>query len=176
MTQQYPPPDPTQWQNYGPPQPPPAAHAAPKRRKRWRKWPYIAGGALVLLLMIGFAGANSDPQPSAPIVPATLTPAAAQPAPAPEPADEPELTAASGPLTTFSDGTYEVGTSDGQIAPGKYKSPGSGYCYWAALKKGDGSVGDIRDNDGGPGPKVLNVQKSDGVIEISGGCTFTKQG
>jgi hypothetical protein len=32
-------------------------------------------------------------------------------------------------MTTFSEGTYEVGTGDGQIAPGKCKSAGVGMCY-----------------------------------------------
>ena len=80
----------------------------------------------------------------------------------------------SGPLTRFSDGTYEVGTGDGQIAPGKYTSPGSGgTCYWARLKNNDGALGDIVDNNLGEGQMILNVRKGDGYVEIRG-CEFTK--
>jgi hypothetical protein len=82
--------------------------------------------------------------------------------------DTPQATA-SGPLTTFGEGTYEVGTGDGQVAPGKYKSPGPG--YWARLRSSNGS--DIIANDLKDGPMVLTVLKTDKYVEISR-CTFTK--
>lgn len=59
----------------------------------------------------------------------------------------------SGPLTTFSDGTWEVGTD---IAPGKYKTPGTSTCYWARLRTTDNS--DIIDNNLGAGPQVVTVK------------------
>ena len=103
-----------------------------------------------------------------------------QPAPAAPPvenaipaAEAPAQAGSGGPLTTFSDGTYEVGTGDGQVAPGKYKSAGGGMCYWARLKHNDGAVGDIVANNVGQGQMILNVAKSDGYVEIRG-CTFTK--
>jgi hypothetical protein len=84
----------------------------------------------------------------------------------------------SGPLTTVSSGTYEVGTGDGQVPPGKYKSSGptgSAPCYFARLKNNDGAMGDIIDNDLSQGPTVMTVKASDGYVEVNR-CTFTKTG
>lgn len=101
------------------------------------------------------------------------------PAPAVENAvpavEAPALASPSGPLSSFDDGTYEVGTGEGQVAPGKYRSPGGGMCYWARLKNNDGALGDIIDNNVGQGQMILNVAKSDGYVEVRG-CTFTKTG
>ena len=81
-----------------------------------------------------------------------------------------------GPLPSFSDGTYEVGTGNGQVAPGKYRSPGDGgTCYWGRLKNNDGELGDIIVNNLGQGQMLLTVKPSDGYVEIRG-CTFTKVG
>lgn len=77
MTQQYPPqsqygqqplgwvptgsvPDPRQWQGYGQPMPP-----APKKK---RKWPWIVGGVVLLLVLlsaIGGRGSSTSPAPAA---------------------------------------------------------------------------------------------------------------
>lgn len=100
-------------------------------------------------------------------------PAPQQPAVVEAPAAAPA--AAAGPATSFSDGTYEVGTGDGQVAPGKYKSAGGGMCYLARLKHNDGALGDIVANNVGQGQMILNVQSSDGYVEIRG-CEFTKTG
>jgi hypothetical protein len=92
---------------------------------------------------------------------------------APAPVEPQAGSATSGPLRSFSDGTYEVGTGDGQIAPGKYRSPGDdGMCYWARLKHNDGAFGDIIANNVGQGQMILNVKASDGYVEVRG-CTFT---
>ena len=80
------------------------------------------------------------------------------------------------PLTTVSPGTYEVGTGDGQVAPGKYKSTGpdsGGACYYARLKNNDGGTGDIIANNLSQGPSIMNVKASDGYVQVAG-CTFTK--
>jgi hypothetical protein len=159
------------------PQPPPwAAHAAqpaapPKRRRRW---PWVVG-AIVAVLFAVSAVAGQAPTPT--------QPAAAPPQAIPYDGTYPSYTptaepAQSGPLTEFSDGTYEVGNGDGQVPPGKYKSPGpgvtsGGMCYSARLKTGDGAVGDIIDNNIDRGPSILNVGKSDGFVKVTG-CTFTK--
>ena len=93
-------------------------------------------------------------------------------APAPAPAAAP---ASGGPLTEVSEGTYEVGTGDGQVAPGKYKSPGpsgsGGSCYWARLRSDDTT--DIIANDLKEGPTVMTVKAADKDVEVRG-CTFTK--
>lgn len=181
MTQ--PPNDPNQWRQYGhqqqPPQwAPPASAPAVKKR---RKWPWIVGGVVLVLFVIGLAGNNSrPPSNSTPVVPYTppqvisAVPAATPGTAAPAPTENTPALSSSGPLTTFSDGTYEVGTGEGQVAPGKYKSPGSGgTCYWARLKHNDGALGDIIANNIGEGQMILNVGKSDGYVEVRG-CTFTK--
>lgn len=91
-------------------------------------------------------------------------PAVAAPAPA----------VTTGPLTTIVPGTYEVGNGDGQVVPGKYKSPNpGGYCYSARLKNNDGALGDIIANDIHQGQALLTVKASDGYVEVTG-CTFVK--
>jgi hypothetical protein len=100
-------------------------------------------------------------------VPAYQAPAAAAPA------------AASGPLTTFSSGTYEVGTGDGQVASGKYKTAGPGAdsygsCYWARLKNTDGDFDSIITNGNAEGPTTVTISKTDGAFETR--CTWTKSG
>ena len=54
-----------------------------------------------------------------------------------------------GPLTTFSDGIYEIGAGDGQIPPGKYRAApapsGFGYIH---LKKANGDYGDSASGKG----------------------------
>lgn len=171
MTQHYPPPppygsDPRQWQGYAqqpPPQPPK------------QKWTHGKLGALALLgvamfVACGIAGTNT----SAPRTATSPTAASAAPAvPAAKQEAEDAPAAASGPLTSFDDGTYEVGTGNGQVAPGKYRSAGSSMCYYARLKNNDGELGDIIDNNLGSGQKLLNVKKTDGYVEVRG-CTFTK--
>jgi hypothetical protein len=76
MSQPYPPPqppygqpDPRQWQGYAQQPPPPA----PKKRK----WPWVVGAILLLFVIAGIAGGNSEPAPSSPAaaVPADPAPA-----------------------------------------------------------------------------------------------------
>jgi hypothetical protein len=162
-----------------------------------RRWPAAVGAGVVGLFVGVGLGASSSPSeeprttaaassttyvtetvqapPSTVTVtaaaPAGEVPAAVKPVPV---AKAPAAAAdAGGPLTTFSEGTYEVGTGDGQIAPGKYKSAGGGMCYWSRLKHNDGALGDIIANNLSEGQMILNVAKSDGYVEIRG-CTFTR--
>jgi len=77
---------------------------------------------------------------------------------------------ASGPLTSFSDGIYEVGNAPGQIAPGKYKSSnpdGDGAIF---AKKADGSYGDYASSKG---QLIVTIKKSDAQVEVIR-ATFTK--
>lgn len=107
--------------------------------------------------------------PASTVVPAPVS--AAVPAPAPEPA------APVGPLTSFSDGTYEVGAD---IAPGKYKTPGPGStdildsCYME-VGDGSGSISGIDQNDNLTGPGVVTLKKGK-VFKVRGDCTWTKVG
>lgn len=71
----------------------------------------------------------------------------------------------SGPRTSFTTGTYEVGVD---IQPGRYRSPGGTDCYWARLDQDQ----EILDNNLSSGPTVFDVRESDGFIELNR-CTWT---
>jgi hypothetical protein len=168
-------------------EPPQQVLLAPGGPKKVKRWPAAVGaGFLGLFIGVGL-GANSpraadttSAGAASTVTVSASTVTVMQPAPAAPQVDDaipaaeaPAQSGSGGPLTTFSDGTYEVGTGDGQVAPGKYKSSGGGMCYWARLKHNDGAIGDIVDNNVGQGQMILNVAKSDGYVEIRG-CTFTK--
>jgi hypothetical protein len=153
----------------------PGAHTV--AGKRPRRWPWLVGIGAALLVGVGLGsaggGSSSDPSAAGVVTRTVAAPASTvtvtTDAPAPAAAS-----AAGGALTSFSDGTYEVGTAAGQIPAGKYKTPGGGgTCYWSRLKHNDGALGDIIANNIGEGQMILNVAKSDGYVEIRG-CTFTK--
>jgi hypothetical protein len=169
MTQQFPP----QWHQPGEQPPPPyGAHAMMPQPKKKRRWPlYLLGGVVGLFVISLVANSGDDPRPAATPVQVT-TPAAVAPQPTPEQA------VASGPLTAFGAGTYEVGTVDGQVAPGKYKTAGpaggSPSCYWARLKDTDGDFDSIITNGNAEGPTVVTISKADGAFETR--CTWTKAG
>ena len=79
-----------------------------------------------------------------------------------------------GPLTAVGPGTYEVGTGNGQIAPGKYFSPASSSsstCYYARLRNNDGEADDIIADELSHGQTIMTVRASDGYVTVSG-CTF----
>ncbi|MGD9991038.1 hypothetical protein [Pseudonocardia sp.] len=100
-----------------------------------------------------------------PAWPRTSTvPTAATPAPAP---------VAAGPARTITDGTYEVGVD---VEPGKYRTPGASFgCYWARLKRNDGSVGDIIDNNAAIGPQITTLRAGE-YFETQGCGTWRKAG
>jgi hypothetical protein len=89
-----------------------------------------------------------------------------------------ETTAAAptGPVTSFADGTYEIGTGAGQVPPGKYKTTAADHCYWERLKGLSGSFGDVIANgnlDAGA-PAIVAIGKSDVAFKTEGGCTWQK--
>ncbi|WP_142104538.1 hypothetical protein [Pseudonocardia cypriaca] len=124
---------------------------------------------LVLVVAIGIATNPTLPTNLSAASGSVAAPAATVlPAPAPP--------APSGPLTTFGDGTWEVGVD---IVPGKYKTSGPapsgfGNCYHARLKTGDGSVGDILDNNNSKGPVTVTIKESDGYFESQGCADWVK--
>ena len=93
----------------------------------------MRGSVLALAAGLVIAGCGSSTGPSAPVATAaatTPTPAIAS-TPAASTATSPPV---GGPLTTVAPGTYEVGTGNGQIAPGKYFAPAptsTAPCYYA---------------------------------------------
>jgi hypothetical protein len=154
----------------------------PKRRRRWWPWALILGAILFIVVIavnnpVAPAPAVSTPTPaaSAPGVPSGVDPNTWTPGPAVAPAVAPAAAPEpSGPLTTVGPGFYEVGTGDGQVAPGKYKSANpEGYCSVARLKNNDGSATDIIDYKNSPGPIIVTVKKTDGYLQTTG-CTLTK--
>ncbi len=109
----------------------------------------------------------------------TSAPAAPPAATSPTPANAgtpatPTSTPVGGPLMTVGPGTYEVGTSPGQLAPGRYFSPGppSGSpCYHARRRNNDSEPGDVIADELSQGQVIMTVRASDGYVEVSG-CTF----
>jgi len=137
--------------------------------------------ALLIGIVIGFVvgamGVGTDSSAAARSSAPTPVLSAPQPARPSNPAPAPVPT---GPLTTVPTGTYEVGTGAGQVAPGRYRSSepdGTNLvgCYFARLRKNDGSIGDIIDNDISEGQSLMNVAPSDGYVEVDG-CIFEKTG
>lgn len=166
------------------------AHAEPPlppRRPRWRLWLSIGLIALALLV-IGLISNRSTDTPAAapritreetPGVPSGVDPSTYQPNADAGPAiqqwtvDTPAPKAApSGPLATFSDGTYEVGKGDGQVAPGRYKADGTS-CYWARLSSSDESDVVPGGNHFGDGQTFVTVKKTDKYLKVSR-CTYFK--
>ena len=82
-----------------------------------------------------------------------------------------------GPRTTFGDGTWEIGVD---IAPGKYKSAGPdssgmGSCFAQTEKTGDGSLGDIKDQDVSRGPMTFTIPANGVRIFKTNGCQDWKK-
>lgn len=137
----------------------------PAPEKRRRRWPWVLLGVpigmLVMLVLIGIG--NGPTRAAAP----TTTPAASGGSVSTADTSGEAPTAPPGPLTTFGEGTWEVGVD---IAAGKYKTtgPDGPNCYYARLKTGDGSMGDILDNNNSNGPVTVTVKESDGYFETQG--------
>jgi hypothetical protein len=138
----------------------------------------LACAAVGLLVCIGYAAAFgaavAESSSAAPTRPWTATRVPAKPAPTMA-ASAPPASAASGPATTIDEGVYEVGVD---ITPGKYKTSGTDSygCYYARLKTGDGSLGDIINNNITQGPATVTIKESDGYFETKGCETWTKVG
>lgn len=136
---------------------PPPAQPAPKRR---RKWPWIVGGIVLLLIIIGSVG-NAKP--------ATPTVVNAGPA-----ASQAQAATPTGPASTITDGTYQVGVD---MVAGRYKTNfqgSTGMCYWERSKDDSGQFTSIISNDNLQGPGSVTVKKGE-FFKVSGGCTWTKQ-
>lgn len=119
--------------------------------------------AVAVVIMILGCGQSSKPTASAPGdsgVGQTVTVSA------PATPGNVATTAPAGPLTTIPDGTHEVGTGAGQVAPGTYKStvPANAItCYWERLSGFGGSFNEIITNGSGkPGQSVrVTINKAD---------------
>jgi hypothetical protein len=101
------------------------------------------------------------------VVPTTPLPSPTIPAIQPAP---------TGPVTSFTSGTYVVGTD---IVAGTYKTTGSTSslpCYWARRKDTSGDFAAIIANGNPSGPTTVTISKSDGAFETSGCDTWQKVG
>lgn len=117
------------------------------------------------------SAATPPPAPPAAVqqAPAVVAPVAPAPAPAPAEVKPAPAPVESGPVTTFSDGTYIVGED---IMPGTYRSDGTSG-YWARLSNTEGGINGIIANDNIHGPSVVTIKKTDKAFETSGGITWT---
>lgn len=162
------------------PWPSAVAGREPKAARKVRRWPW-ALAALVAGIAIGSASHSATPAPAALAAPVVAAPAPAAPAPVvevptvapaapaavvPAPVEAPAPAAPAGPLTTFGNGTYEVGVD---VAPGKYRSSGvadsiAPLCYYDQTDSG-GAIKDQGAANEGPSRTTLRA-----------GLTFKSQG
>ena len=69
-------------------------------------------------------------------------------------------------------GTYIVGVD---IAPGTWRSSGTGSCYWERESGFSGELADIIANDNATGPTLVEIGAGDNGFKSSAGCgTWTK--
>lgn len=141
--------------------------------KARRKWPWIVGGAVLLLLVvIDVLNGCDNSSASRAAAPHAQTPAAPKPdliarQPAPP----------TGPLTSFRDGTYQVGTAAGNVAAGSYRTAGPTEgmpCYWARTKDSTGQAGAIIADGYPTGPTTVMIKSSDGAFLASGCAKWSK--
>lgn len=136
-----------------------------KARKALTSYParlVYALGIVVALVLAYKAGMANGP------VRAVPAPAAQAPVVQAEPA-------VSGPVSTFSDGVYEVGRD---IEAGTYVAPGGpdgGGCYWKRLSSLAGDVDSIIANDLNHGGQVLITVNSGEYLQVKDCGTWTKR-
>jgi len=78
--------------------------------------------------------------------------------------------ASSGPRTSFSDGTWMVGSG---IEPGTYSTEGGTGCYWARLSGLSGETDDILANDNAAGPTTVTISGTDAAFQSQDCGTWT---
>ena len=79
------------------------------------------------------------------------------------------------PAGTYTAGTYVVGSD---IEAGSYRTDGptSGRsCYWSRERDTSGDFDSIIANGNAQGPTTLTVRGSDGAVQFSGSCTWTRR-
>ncbi|HZD16062.1 MAG: hypothetical protein QOH09_159 [Pseudonocardiales bacterium] len=141
-----------------------------------RRWPWIVG-AVLLAVVIGVVvhgGDNSSTSPTTGTAPPAHAPAAPTPGLVARQATRP-----TGPLTSFGDGTYQVGTAAGDIAAGSYRSAGSTEgmpCYWARTGDLAGKVDTIIAEGYPSGPTTITIKNSDSAFLASGCAPWNKVG
>jgi hypothetical protein len=76
-----------------------------------------------------------------------------------------------GPKRIITDGVWKVGE---EIAPGTYRAPGGGGCYWARLSGFSGDLDDIIANGGFSKNQTITISSSDAGFETKGCGTWTR--
>jgi hypothetical protein len=140
----------------------------------------VLGGVAVAFLLVcaGLAAFAPDPKPTA--QPAAQPPAATEAATQATTTAQATPTSAAGPLTSFGDGTHEVGTGPGQIPPGTYVATVPeqvfDFCMWSRLKGFSGEGRDtITFGTGNKGDKQrVTIAPTDKGFETKGCGTWTK--
>lgn len=144
----------------------------------------VFGSIGALLLLAGIGALLPSPEPKAATSPGIGTPAPytpENPASPTAPTTAAKTTApAAGPLTSFADGTHEVGTGPNQIPPGTYTAvvPDAMFdlCFWSRLRGFSGEGKDIiAIGSGNAGDKQrVTIGTSDKGFETKGCGTWTK--
>jgi len=124
--------------------------------------------AISFIIGVGAGGASTHPTQTVAAQPAPVV--AQQPAPQPTPAPAPEPAGTTHPYVAFSDGTYEVGTGDGQILPGKYTVGAAAGPMGNYYEISQG--GQVIKNDYTHGPTFMTVAKGQ-TVKVSGGGLWT---
>jgi hypothetical protein len=137
----------------------------------------LAAGLVGLILILAFGASVDANRAAIPTSRPAPPPSTYQVVPSPAAVAPVAPAVPAGPKTTFGDGVWEVGVD---IVPGRYKSPGPGEngfgsCYYARLKTGDGSFGDIIDNDLSQGPVTVTIKETDGLFDTNGCQDWVKQ-
>ena len=139
---------------------------------------FIKGGLASAALIMSACGTPAAPQPPEPNPPPfsaefpTQTSApGGNVTPITPPSSAPTTTAPSGPVSTFSDGMWQVGSG---IAPGTYQAPGGKNCYWElAPAFGANTTGLIEDNKPS-GQVIVTILSTDAEFSTQGCGTWTK--
>jgi hypothetical protein len=155
---------------YGPGSGFPPPVSKPKKRRRW---PWIVGALVLVVLIIMGAAANAGnnsqdnatPTPQATNQPAQA--ATGAPISTPQPTSTPTPT-----FAQFGDGTFVVGKD---IQPGTYRTrePSAG-CYFARLRGFGGTVDDIIANENTDYPAIVTIAATDKGFQSNNCGTWTK--
>ena len=139
-----------------------------------KTWAIVIGVALIALV-IGLTG--NSPTTNTPATPAAEADGITTSVAPPRTGTPPTPPTVAVEVTTFTQGTYDVGTEPGEVSPGRYRTQGSDstvfpFCS-AAREKTDGSPIDIPETTN-EGPATLTVRATDGQITFSGDCEWSK--
>jgi hypothetical protein len=108
------------------------------------------------------------PRPTTTLPPPTSAP------PPPTTGEAPPTTAdaGTGPATTIPPGTYAVGED---ILPGRYRSAGGSFCYWATLSGRSGAFDEIIANDiSDGGAQIVEIGEDVAYFETTGCETWVR--